>query len=105
MKNIELNSFLTDFGNAITPQMNMSIYRDNFQCSCGTTHWFDECIDILAEGRRKVMVACPEQPNYLTALKIKTFMLVKFQGFESLSGTTASREEIDTIRYGLLRRR
>lgn len=73
--------------------MNMSIYRDNFQCSCGQSHWFDEEIEIICEGLMKVMVVCPNDPSFLTSLKIKTFMVVKFKGFVSLTGTHLDTEE------------
>jgi hypothetical protein len=84
---MNFEAFLDDFGRAARPTMNMSIYRDNFQCTCGQPHWFDEEIDIICEGLMKVMVVCPYDPSYLTSLKIKTFMLFKFKGFESLAGT------------------
>lgn len=93
MKMMNFDNFADDFGNAIKPTMDMSIYRDNFQCSCGETHWFDEDIDIICEGLMKVMVVCPNDPAFLTSLKIKTFMLFKFKGFVSLSGTHLKSKE------------
>jgi len=76
------------FGRAAKPRMNMSIYRDVFECACGQSHWFDERqIDIICDGFSKVMVACPNDSTYITSLKIKTFMIFKFIGFESLAGT------------------
>lgn len=93
MKMMNFDSFTDDFGNAIKPTMDMSIYRDSFQCSCGVSHWFDEDIDIICEGLMKVMVVCPKDPTFLTSLKIKTFMVFKFKGFVSLSGTHLKSKE------------
>lgn len=93
MKLMNFERFANDFGRAVKPTMNMSIYRDSFQCSCGQSHWFDERIDIVCEGLMKVMVVCPNDPSYLTSLKIKTFLIVKFKGFESLAGTHLESQE------------
>ncbi|CAM3089655.1 hypothetical protein [Vibrio rarus] len=105
MKVLSVNAFMRDFGNAIRPQMNMSIYRDNFKCVCGQSHWFDESIELLAEGSMKVMVKCPNDPRYVTSLKIKTFMIFKFKGFESLAGACAQnsdeQEMLDVLKFAL----
>lgn len=99
MKTMNFESFLNDFGRAAKPTMDMSIYRDNFQCACGKSHWFDERIDIICEGLMKVMVVCPDDSSYLTSLKIKTFLLVKFKGFESLSGTQLNGQaDVESLR-------
>ena len=96
---MNFEKFSNDFGRAAKPTMNMSIYRDNFQCACGQSHWFDERIDIICEGLMKVMVICPNDTTYLTSLKIKTFMMFKFKGFESLAGThLESQDEIVALR-------
>lgn len=98
MKTMNFESFLNDFGRAAKPTMDMSIYRDNFQCACGKSHWFDEGIDIICEGLMKVMVVCPDDSSYLTSLKIKTFLLVKFKGFESLAGTQLkSQSDVESV--------
>jgi hypothetical protein len=94
MKMMSFERFAADFGRAVKPTMNMSDLRDTFQCSCGQSHWFDERIDRICDGFQKVMVSCPNDPSYVTSLKIKTFMIVKFKGFESLAGSRiASQEE------------
>lgn len=102
MKMMDFESFADDFGRAAKPVMDMSIYRDSFQCSCGQSHWFDEKIDIVCEGLMKVMVVCPSDPTFLTSLKIKTFMVFKFKGFVSLAGTHLKTDEdmtaVQTIR-------
>ena len=66
--------------------MNMSIYNGPFECACGSTHEYGPHIRLLCEGRMRVVMACPRDSNYLTNVAIKTFMIVKFKGFESLSG-------------------
>lgn len=91
MKMMSFNDFAKDFGNSAPNSMNMSIYRDNFQCACGQSHWFDESITVVCQGGlMKIMVICPNDSSYLTSLKIKTFMVFKFKGFESLAGTHLS---------------
>ena len=102
MKMMNFENFAEDFGKAGPNAMNMSIYRDNFQCACGQAHWFDESIDIVCQGVMKVMVKCPIDPTYITSLKIKTFMLVKFKGFESLAGSHISTEE-DAMAFASIR--
>lgn len=87
MKIMPFQRFVEDFGRSAKPVMNMSIYQDNFQCACGQSHWFDSRIKIVCEGLMKVMVVCPQDSSFVTSLKIKLFMLVKFKGFESLAGT------------------
>jgi hypothetical protein len=89
---MSFEDFGRDFGRAAKPTMNMSIYRDNFDCACGRSHWFDERINVICEGLMKVMVTCPDDESYLTSVKIKTFMVVKFKGFESLAGTRLANE-------------
>lgn len=102
MKMLPFAQFAQDFGRAIKPTMNMSIYRDNFRCACGQSHWFDERIEIVCEGLMKVLLVCPQDEDYLTSVKIKTFMVIKFKGFESLAGTHISgpqdRLALNTLR-------
>lgn len=89
MKMMSFEGFMNDFGKAAPNSMNMSVYRDNFQCACGRSHWFDESIDVVCQGGlMKIMVICPDDSSFLTSLKIKTFM-----GFEltSKSWTVSSR--------------
>jgi hypothetical protein len=100
MMNFE--SFVEGFGLAAINTMNMSLYRDYFQCSCGENHWFDERINILYQGYWKVVVRCPNDADYLTSLKIKTFMVVKFKGFESLAGTQLENQEEREMLRGYL---
>lgn len=88
------DSFIQDFGNAAPNTMNTSIYRDNFRCACGQTHWFDEFIEVVCQGASmKLMVKCPDNPTYITSIKIKTFMVFKFKGFESVAGTQILNDE------------
>jgi hypothetical protein len=94
MKMMSFEDFMNDFGKAAPNSMNLSIYRDNFQCACGRSHWFDESIDVVCQGGiMKLMVICPNDPSYITNLKIKLFMMLKFKGFEALAGTHLSNTE------------
>jgi hypothetical protein len=96
-----VEALLDSFGNAIKPQMNMSIYRDNFECACGRSHWFDQSIQILCEGKMKILVVCPVDKNFVTILKISTFMILKFRGFVSLAGARAKTNEEVAMLYVL----
>jgi len=92
MKLVNLTTFFDTFGKAGKPRMNMSIYRESFKCACGKSHWFDESIKIVCEGTgMKIAVLCPEEA-FITSLKIKTFMVFKFKGFESISGAQIKTE-------------
>ena len=103
MKMLSFDSFMQDFGNAAPNTMNLSIYRDNFHCACGRSHWFDESIEVVCQGGvMKLMVICPDDPTYITSIKIKTFMVVKFKGFESLAGTQMSSNE-DVVAFNSIR--
>ena len=100
---LSFDSFMQDFGKSAPNTMNTSIYRDNFNCACGRKHWFDESIEVVCQGGiMKLMVACPVDPTYITSIKIKTFMVVKFKGFESLAGTKISTNE-DTVAFDAIR--
>jgi hypothetical protein len=100
MKMLSFEAFLGEFGDVKKHMLDMSIYRDSFQCACGRSHWFDEQIDIVGGTFfMKLMVVCPEDHSYLTSIKIKTFMLLKFTGFKSLAGTRMNGEiELTTLR-------
>ena len=102
MKMMTFEKFAEYFGKAGPNAMDMSIYRDSFQCACGRAHWFDESIEIICQGFMKVMVTCPVDPTYITSLKIKTFMMVKFKGFDSLAGSHISTEE-DALAFAAIR--
>jgi len=103
MRMLNFEQFARAFGNAAPNTMNMSIYRDNFQCACGGSHWFDECADVVCQGAAMtIIVVCPDDPTFITSLKIKTFMVFKFKGFESLAGTQL-RDESDITAFQALR--
>jgi hypothetical protein len=105
VKMFDFDAFMDDFGRAAKPTMNMSIYRDNYKYACGNSHWFDERIAIVCEGLMKVMLICPENPAYVTAVKIKTFLVFKFKGFESLAGTKITPIDLSKLQaiYRLIR--
>lgn len=103
MKVMAFDRFMDDFGRAARNTMNLSVYRDSFRCACGKDHWFDESIDVVCQGLMKLMVVCPDDPTYLTSIKIKTFLVVKFKGFESLAGTRLEDEQ-DVEAFAAVRR-
>lgn len=100
MKMLSFEAFLGEFGDLQENTLDMSIYRDSFQCACGRSHWFDERIDIVGGTFfMKLMVVCPDDHSYLTIIKIKTFMIFKFTGFKSLAGTRMNGEiDLMTLR-------
>ncbi len=96
VKLLALEPFLESVGTAMRPRMNMSIYNGTFDCACGSSHEYGPHIHLLCEGRMRVVMACPHDSNYLTNVAIKTFMVVKFKGFESISGFHA-KTPVDQI--------
>ncbi|MDA8740767.1 hypothetical protein N9M73_06545 [Rhodobacteraceae bacterium] len=88
-----VDEFLEDFGLTAKPRMNVSIYQADYQCGCGKIHWFNGDEYIICEGYYKVMVYCPEGAAFVNSLKIKTFMLFKFKGFETLASAKLQTEE------------
>ena len=68
------------------PRMNMSIYQGRFDCACGSSHEYGPHIQLLCEGRMRVVMVCPKDSSYITNVGIKTFMVIKFKGFESIAG-------------------
>jgi hypothetical protein len=88
-----LQKFFTDFGRVAKNRMNLSTYNDGFRCACGETHWFDDSIRVFCQGYWKIVIFCPSDPTYLTSIKIKTLLGVKFRGFETLDVTQIKTEE------------
>lgn len=101
MKMMNLEAFFNDFGKAAPNTMNLSMYRDDFKCACGDTHWFDERIDILCQGYWKLVIFCPDNSDHLTSVKIKTILGIKFKGFESLAGCETSTFEDRALTEGM----
>lgn len=91
---VNFESFLKSVGTAMQPRMNMSIYNGAFDCACGTSHVYGPHIHLIAEGRMRVVMECPNDSNYMTNVAIKTFMVVKFKGFESIAGWHAKTPEV-----------
>lgn len=100
MKSVQ--AFFNDFGKAAKNTMNLSMYNDGFRCACGDTHWFDNSIRVLCQGYWKIVVYCPIDPEFLTSVKIKTILGVKFKGFETLDVTHVQTEE-DRLTFVVLK--
>jgi hypothetical protein len=75
------------FGRSMPPQMDMSIYVSTFDCPCGSSHILNEQVSILREGLMKVLALCPEDPSYILSIKIRTLLIVRFQGLETICGS------------------
>jgi hypothetical protein len=86
MKTNDMDAFLESIGVAIKVRMDLSLYDGDYNCACGKSHHYGYHVNLLCQGKWRVVMECPENPDYLTCVKIKMFMMVKFKGFESLSG-------------------
>ena len=93
MKINNMDNFLESIGIAMRVRMDLSLYDGDFECACGKRHRYGPHINLLCQGKWRVVMECPENPDYLTCVKIKMFMMVKFKGFESLSGYHIQNEE------------
>jgi hypothetical protein len=86
MKTNDMDAFLQSIGRAMKVRMDLSLYDGDYNCACGKSHHYGAHVELLCQGNWLVVMVCPENPDYLTCVKIKMFMMVKFKGFESLSG-------------------
>lgn len=93
MKSNNMDAFLESIGVAMRVRMDLSLYDGDYDCACGKKHHYGPHINLLCQGKWRVVMECPESPDYLTCVKIKMFMMVKFIGFESLSGYHIQNEE------------
>lgn len=72
----------------IRNRMILSEYDGRWQCACGKTHYKIDQSDIVCQGFWRVLVHCPEDPSYLTAVKVNMGLMgLKFKNYESLAGT------------------
>ncbi len=92
MKSNNMYAFLESIGVAMRVRMNLSLYDGDFDCACGKKHHYGSHIKLLCQGKWRVVMECPDNPDYLTCVKIKMFMMAKFKGFESLSGYCIQNE-------------
>lgn len=86
MKTNDINAFLESIGTAMRVRMDLSLYDGSYNCACGKIHHYGYRTNLLCQGYWRVVMECPENPDYLTCVKIKMFMMMKFKGFESLAG-------------------
>lgn len=89
--------FISSVGRMMRPRMNMSIYEGRYDCACGSPHNYGPHINVLAQGKWRVVMQCPVNKASLTNVKINTgFLGFGFKGFESLAGINCESEE-DTV--------
>lgn len=100
---LPMQEFLSTFGQAMRVRINLSPYDGHpFDCACGAVHSIESCKELLCQGYRRVIAVCPDNSNYLTNIKVQTFLIFKFLGFKSLNGTLISTEEDEELlRYVL----
>lgn len=85
---VPMPEFLISIGRAKLKGMDLSLYFGRpYECACGKLHTLEEDTELLCHGYWQVVAACPEDPHYLTRVKVRMFMMVKFLGFEGLNGT------------------
>ena len=91
----EMGAFLESIGVAMRVRIDLSLYYGDYgyDCACGKKHRYGPHINLLYQGKWRVVMECPESSDYLTCVKMKMFMMVKFKGFESLSGYHIKSDE------------
>ena len=99
VKMLPMHTFLETFDRKISRnKMDLSLYEGYWDCACGKQHWMIQNHNIICQGFWKVMVRCPNNPNMITAVKVKTkFLGMKFDDYESTAGTVVSSEEDRTL--------
>ena len=79
--------FFASIGNMMAVRMNMSMYNGFYECACGEKHMYTPLTNLLAQGKWRVVMECPNDNKYFTNVEIKTgFLGVGFKGFNSISG-------------------
>lgn len=100
MKNCDdMLSFLETLGNVMRVRMNLSLFSGDYDCACGKKHFYDPFTKLLCQGKWKVLMQCPDDPNFLTYVKVNMFLMVKFRGFQSLSGYHIKNDEEKELLY------
>ena len=90
---LPMEDFLLSFGNAMRNRMDLSPYYGHcYECACGGVHFMDSRTSLVLQGFWKVLAICPDNPTYLTNIKVQMFMMVKFKGFKSLCGTQVTSD-------------
>jgi hypothetical protein len=97
MNEQSMEGFLNSLGNVMSVRMNLSLYEGEFDCACGKKHEFGNHIRLLCQGSWSVVMECPDDADYLTYVKIKMFLMVKFKGFKKLSGYHVKNERENSI--------
>lgn len=93
IKIVPMQDFLSSIGRAKREGMDLSLYHGHpYECACGKTHALDFFTELLCHAYWEVVAACPDDPHYLTRVKVKMFLMVKFLGFEGVLGTRINSE-------------
>lgn len=100
MKMLPFEDFVKNFDNKIMRnKMILSTYKASWRCACGKDHFMIDESNVAFQGFWKLAVHCPENPAYITAVKVNTgFLGMKFKGYESLFGSEITSQE-DKIVY------
>ena len=89
--------FFASIGRMMAVRMNMSQYNGLFECACGQEHMYTPTVKLLAQGKWRVVMECPDDANYLTNVEIKTgFLGFGFKRFNSISGFKC-KDEIEQV--------
>ncbi len=74
-------------------RMDISPFCENlYECSCGQQHVLKSYSRILYQGFYRIVIECPDDPAYLTCVKIRMILMAKFIGLTSISGTKVSTD-------------
>ena len=89
MRIIPFGQLFSRFEKRVTKcDLRLDIYKGRWQCACGQTHYGFHDMDVICQGFFKILIHCPDDPYYITAVNIKTgFFGMGFKGLESEMGT------------------
>lgn len=83
-----MTEFQISVGRSMHLKMELSPFYGNlYDCACGQQHSLEFYSQILYQGFWRIVVECPDDPSYLTCVKIRMILMVKFIGLSSISGT------------------
>lgn len=101
---LPMEKFLTSFGRMMRLRMDVSPYFGHeYECACGARHKLDYHIELLCQGYWKVIAVCPDDPDYLTTVKIHMLLMVKFLRLKGVNGTRIDAEDDYQLLCGVFR--
>lgn len=88
VKLLPMTDFQISVGRSMHIRMELApFYGASYECACGQEHILEPYSQILYQGFWRIVIVCPDDERYLTCVKIKMILMVKFTGLQSISGT------------------